>query len=332
MRLQARLRAACTALLLTVALGPAARAQETPRVVLISVDGLRADVVSTASTPNIAALAATGVSAAQAVNDLPSATLPNHASMLTGLIGDVHGVIFDFSLPGRIATPTVFDYAHAAGKRCAFFASKTKLEFLAPPEVLEDFEIADPPFVAERVRSLLTADGPDLIFLHLREPDSTGHRFGWLSDEYMQAAADMDALIGEIAAAVDADASRPTFLIVTADHGGSGMGHGRNNAEDRSIPWIVHRPGVVPGGQIQDVVSIVDTAPTALWLLGLEVPDGLSGKARTEVLDANAVVGDNFVVPPVGIPCLLFAVTPALLGLWLHVRAARGAGRAARDA
>jgi len=324
------LRAAWAALLLAVARESTALAQQTPRVLLISVDGLRADAVSAVTTPNIAALAASGVSAAEAVNDLPSATLPNHASMLTGLIGDVHGVIFDFSLPGRIATPTVFDFAHAAGKRCAFFASKTKLEFLAPPEALEAFEIADPPVVAERVRALLVPGGPDLIFLHLRDPDSTGHRFGWLSDEYMQAAADMDALVGEIAAAIDADASRPTFVIVTADHGGSGMGHGRNNAEDRSIPWIVHGPGVIAGGKIQDIVSIVDTAPTALWLLGVDVPDGLSGKARTEVLDAAAIVGDNFVVPPVGIPCLLFAVTPALLGLWLHIRAARGVGRTRR--
>lgn len=294
---------------------PAAAAGQTPQVLVVSVDGLRADVVTPEFTPHIARLAEEGVQAAEAWNDLPSGTLPNHASMLTGLVADRHGLILNFELPGRIAVPTVFDMAAGAGLRCAFFASKTKLEFLAPAEAVEQVLIADPPVLVESVLEQLGEDGPELIFLHLREPDSSGHRFGWLSPEYLQAAADMDALVGRIAEALRAGAARPTYLLVTADHGGSGLNHALNTAEDRMIPWIVWGPKVVAGGVIESVVSIVDTAPTALLLAGVEPPAGLSGKARIEVLDGQASAGDNFVVPPVGIPCLLLMVPPAALGV-----------------
>ncbi len=306
---------------LTLLVGAAtAGAQSTrPQVVVISVDGLRADIVTPEQTPTLARLAEEGASAEEAWNDLPSGTLPNHASMLTGLIGNRHGLIFNFALEGVIRFDTVFDMAASAGRRCAFFASKTKLDFLAPPDSVEQLLISDPPIIVESAIETLGDDGPDLVFVHLRDPDSTGHQFGWLSPEYLAAAANMDALIGDIADAA-ALSARPTYLLVTADHGGSGMNHALNTPEDRMIPFIVWGPDVVAGRVISGTVSIVDVTPTALMLLGVDAPADLSGKARSEALDAQADLGDNFVVPPVGIPCLLICVPLPALGVWILSR------------
>ncbi len=298
------------------------------RVILISVDGLRADVISEETAPNLAALRAAGVSAGEALNDLPSATLPNHATMLTGLVTDRHGLILNIVLPGTIPQLTLFDFAAEAGLRSAFFASKTKLGHLAPPGALEIIAIdGDTEPLVARLIEQITPDGPDLIFAHLRDPDSVGHRDGWLTSPYMEAVAQIDRLIGEIAAAAASDDSRPTYVIVTADHGGDGANHFLNIAANRRIPWIVTGPDIPAGRVLEATVSIADTTPTVLWLLGAEVPAGLSGRVvsavRNPIDDESARVTS---VAPVGIPCLILVVPLMPAAFWLTRRSGRRIG------
>lgn len=294
------------------------------RLVLISVDGLRADVITAEIAPRMAALRDRGVSA-DALNDLPSATLPNHATMLTGLLSDRHHVLLNFDLSGNLAAATIFDYAREAGLRSAFFASKTKLEHLAPPESLEVIDIdADTTALVERMLALLTPDGPDLVFLHLRDPDSIGHRYKWLSAEYLDAVTEMDCLIGRIVDALDADSQRESYLILTADHGGDGVNHFLNIPANRTIPWIVCGPDVAAGRVLDEVVSTADTTPTALWLLGVDVPEGLSGAVRFSIrADVTAgVPSGGDAPPPISLPCIILVI-PALLGLAIVLRPSR---------
>lgn len=294
-----------------------------PRVVLISVDGLRPDAITPDVAPRMSALRDAGLHAELAINDLPSATLPNHASMLTGLSGDVHGLIADFEIPGSISDPTVFEYLSQAGLRSSFFASKTKLKYLAPRQFLVTFDIEDPEPLADRVVAEITATGPDFIFVHFRDPDSTGHSFGWMSPEYLDAVSRMDELVGAIADALHADFSRASFLILTSDHGGEGLNHFLNTPADREIPWIVVGPEVPAGGVLPGMISTVDTTPTILWLLGVDTPPGLSGQARTSILSSSPGAADERLpVPPVGIPCLLLAV-PGFAGVAWFLRPRR---------
>lgn len=317
--------------ILLIAIGCAPAVAQTARLILITVDGLRADMVDPQTAPNLAALAQAGAHALTAYNDLPSATLPNHATLLTGLTSARHGLLLNIALPGTIPQPTLFDWASAAGLRCVFFASKSKLAHLAPPAALESIEInADTEALVESVVARITADGPDLIFVHLRDPDSIGHRFGWLSAEYLDAVAQTDAQIGRIVATSDADESRDTFLIVSADHGGEGLNHFLNLPANRRVPWIVSGPGIV-AVELEQTVSVADTTPTALALLGVALPAGLSGRVHTAVFSANPTALPAAPVAPVGIPCLLL-VLPALFvlgGLMTRVtrRAAGAHGR-----
>lgn len=291
-----------------------------PRVVLISVDGLRPDAITADRAPHMAALRAAGAQARLALNDLPSATLPNHTTMLTGLVSDVHGVLLDFELCGYVRLPTVFDHAAEAGLRSAFFASKAKLRYLAPPGSLETVDIgSDTEALVARLIEQIAPDGPDLIFLHLREPDSTGHDAGWMSPPYLEAVTRVDALVGRIQAALDTENSRRNYLLLTADHGGEGTNHFLNTPAARHIPWIVVGPDIPAGVGLDEIVSIADTTPTALWLLGVDVPAGLSGRARTALM--NPLTAEPTAVPrlpPVGIPCMVLAVPVlAVPGLFL---------------
>jgi len=323
----------------TAAANPAAIAKRSacearpapPRVILISVDGLRPDAITQQTAPNIAALQAAGVRAATALNDLPSATLPNHASMLTGLTAELHGLLLNVDLPGTIPQTTLFEYAAAAGLRTAFFASKTKLAFLAKPGASEVVETEhEPQATVELLLPEICPEGPDLIFLHLAEPDSTGHREGWMSPAYLAAVAEMDALIGRIVAALDGETSRDTYILLTADHGGEGLNHFLNIPEDRRIPWIVRGPRVPAGAVLNEVVSTVDTTATVLWLLGVDVPKGLSGRARTAIRDqTGAAVDVQSVMPPVGLPCVILMVPGLLLAMRVRPDRPRPGGPAA---
>ena len=293
------------------------------RLMVISVDGLRPDAISAGLTPNLYELQVCGARAGVAINDLPSMTLPNHATILTGLTSDHHGVNFNFEVPGEISAPTLLDYAYDGGYRCAFFATKGKLKYLAHQERLEYFFVdGSTRTVMAELLPVLTADGPDVIFMHFRDPDSNGHAAGWMSDQYLEAVRWTDEFVQQIRDAVAADISRPTYIILTADHGGSDTNHFLNTSENREIPWIVVGPDIPSGLVLDEAVANVDTTPTALWLLGLRQPDRLDGTIRVNIkeTDAAARFDGRFSVAPVGIPCVLFAAPTLVAALWVSRR------------
>jgi predicted AlkP superfamily pyrophosphatase or phosphodiesterase len=139
-------------------------------------------------------------------------------------------------------------------------------------------------FAAEWPRSRFA-----LTFVHFREADEKGHRRGWMSPDYLGAIAEVDrALAGVIATIERQGGFEKIALIVTSDHGGSGRDHywflQPGKAEHLTIPWICVGPGVPAGLRIGRPVRIVDTAPTALALIGLGAPLDIDGKAVDEVL------------------------------------------------
>jgi predicted AlkP superfamily pyrophosphatase or phosphodiesterase len=130
-----------------------------------------------------------------------------------------------------------------------------------------------------------------LTFLHFREPDEAGHRFGWMSKEYLDAVLKTDAALGRVFGAVSrAGRLEKTAILVSADHGGTKgrRDHFKRAEPDRpenvTIPWICAGPGVPSGRVLDRVVRTYDTAPTALAFLGLPAPAGIDGVAVAEVL------------------------------------------------
>jgi len=121
-----------------------APARQADHVVLVSIDGLRADALSAETAPNLLALAARGASCPVAETIRPSITLPSHVSMLTGLDYARHGVTWNDYRPGVTGHPTVFSVAHAAGLSTAMLYGKSKFEYLAIPGTV-DWMLGEPP-------------------------------------------------------------------------------------------------------------------------------------------------------------------------------------------
>ena len=74
-----------------------ARVRELPAardpLILISLDGFRADYLARGFTPTLSALAADGVRAEAMKPSFPTLTFPNHYTLVTGLYPDHHGIV-----------------------------------------------------------------------------------------------------------------------------------------------------------------------------------------------------------------------------------------------
>jgi len=258
------------------------------RVVIISEDGLRPDVLSAELTPRHMQLIHEGTTAKLAETIPESDTLPSHASMLSGVGAAAHGLWWNSyqATRGFIHVPTVFSAAHARGLSTAMIVGKPKLQHIASPGTVDHFE--RPSYlcggVAKRAAEYFAASKPDLLFVHFSDPDEYGHSHGWLSPEYLHAVRASDSCLATVLAAIDAsDLGATTLVIVTADHGGHGKKHSDGHfAVDRQIPWIVRGPGVTRGAVLDGTVETVDTAATTLAALGLPALPHMLGASRLE--------------------------------------------------
>lgn len=252
-------------------------------VVIVSLDGLRPDAIGV-QMPTLRRLRTEGLSATVARTIERTTTLPAHASMVTGQRDTDHGIRFNTLRPARgpIAVPSVFSLARASGLDAALFVAKNKLEHIAQPGVAH-FESPSGRCarVGERAAAYLRTARDGVHFVHFAEPDSAGHRYGWMTPEYMRALRTVDRCLRDLVATLDArpDASR-VLLLVTSDHGGHGRTHGTLSEADRRIPWIA-RGAMIRPGVIDAPVSILDTAATAVDALGLEAP-AMAGTSRIE--------------------------------------------------
>ncbi len=277
----------------------------TDHVIVISIDGLRPDAIDRFDAETLQRLMRDGRFTLLANTIVPPKTLPSHASMLTGTPPAVHGITWNEDMTGDhgyVRVPTIFGTARRRGLETAAFFSKTKFEHLAQQG---DFDFLQRPRggilnipagdVENAVEDYLESNKPNLLFVHLADVDFAGHRFGWMSYIYGRAVRVADDAVGEIVDDANAAFGCGNYtLIVTADHGGHGRNHGLNQPSDRLIPWITWGKAVKDTGPIAQAVNTMDTAATALWLLGITPPAIMEGRPVTEAFaDRPSIVAPS---------------------------------------
>jgi predicted AlkP superfamily pyrophosphatase or phosphodiesterase len=272
---------------------PPASAVISRHVILVSIDGLRADAIEASNARTLTRLLAEGSGTLSAQTILPSKTLPSHASMLTGVVPATHGITWNSDETdeyGVVSVPTIFQLAHEAGYRTAAFFSKKKFNHLIIEGSLDEVRV--PRFglvpasrtVGEAIQ-YMRREQPNLLFVHIAEADFMGHRIGWMSMPYRWGVREADAAVGALLEAAKKTYGADNFtLIVTADHGGHGRDHGTDATTDTTIPWISYGQGIRPGHPITGQVHTMDTAATVLRVLGVPVPTSWDGTVLAEAL------------------------------------------------
>jgi arylsulfatase A-like enzyme len=270
----------------------------TRNVVVVSVDGLRPDAIRTFGAQTLQRLMREGSYTLSASTINPSKTLPSHTSMLTGQPPERHGVLWNNVATADaefVGLPTVFGVARAYGYSTAAFFSKAKFQ---PLQLRGTLDYSQAPggwfgrWSSDRtlrdVTSYLETARPNVLFVHLADPDAAGHRTGWMTPAYGRAVRVADAAIDRLVTAADRAYGAGKFsIIVTADHGGHGTNHGSADPQDATIPWIAWGQGVRPQVLDQPGVRTMDTAATVLWLLGVPRPDDWAGEPVMKAFDGS---------------------------------------------
>jgi len=301
----------------------AAMAEPVPKLLLVGIDGCRADAAE-----KVAATAFAGILDGAAVTytaqnlplrivDAETSSGPSWSSVLSGAFPDKHGWIDDVRrrrFNGR--------FPHFLARVESARPAAATVSVVTWPDIMEISGAAD---VNEKAASDQEAEdkaaihigrgGVDAIFVHLDHVDATGHGKGFSPDnaDYLAAIEETGKRVVRLVEGVrKRSAEHPDedwLVIVTSDHGGHGNGH---NSHRHVVPDIRKVPFMVIGRKadpkaIEGQVYTVDAAATALVHLGLPldaaweldgVPVGLAGHPAPATSRPNEPAATVFIPRP----------------------------------
>ena len=249
-------RISLRAFLFLLALAAAACARppdQAPILILVSFDGWRWDYTDRATVPNLRALAARGVRAEGLIPSFPSNTFPNHYTIVTGLLPDHHGIVDNtfrdpvfperFSMSADTAKDPkwwggkpLWTTATEHGRRSAamFWPGSEVAIGGARPDYWKPYDGKVPN--AARVKQVLdwlalpSQERPSFITLYFSEVDTAGHDYGPESQQVLDAAAHLDAVLGDLLSGIESlGLLARTSVVVVSDHGMS------QQSSDRTI-------------------------------------------------------------------------------------------------
>ncbi|MFC4527388.1 alkaline phosphatase family protein [Dyella halodurans] len=230
-------------------------------LLLISIDGYRADYIQRGLSPALDALANDGVHAASMQPSFPSLTFPNHYTIVTGLRPDHHGIVNNtmvdpvlgkFSLSDRDAvgdgrwwdqgTPLWITASQHGLKSATMFWPGSEAGIHGQhPDFWQPYDGHVTP--DQRVDQVLAwldlpADQrPSFLTLYFDEVDHAGHTFGPDTPQVDQALRETDAALARL---VQGLKQRGLFdrvnMIVLADHGMASVPAQNSILLDKVIP------------------------------------------------------------------------------------------------
>ena len=179
----------------------------------------------------------------------------------------------------------VFDVVHDAGLSTALYLGKTRLEIIrrsynatngAPDATGADngrnkidfsqVQDGNTGTLISTLASHIAGTLERFTFLHITDPDTAGHGFGWtttVGGAYRNSIITLDTYLGSIYTALDANAALAgkVAILLTGDHGGGGLAGAPTSHLDATqpgnftIPFFLSAPGL-PGGS--DLYSAFD--------------------------------------------------------------------------
>ncbi len=215
-----------------------------PTVILISIDGFRADYLERFRPPNLLRLAAGGTRAAAMIPSFPTKTFPNHYTLVTGLYPAHHGIvsnnIYDpelhasFAMSERTAVQDprwwggepIWVAAERDGQRTApiFWPGSEAPIDKVRPSYWEPFDPNRPaPEKVTRLLAMLDLPAPQrptFLTLYFDDVDTAGHDYGPDSVQARDAVLEIDRVIGTLMDGLrERGIADRVNIVVVSDHG-----------------------------------------------------------------------------------------------------------------
>lgn len=244
------------------------------KVILILIDGMRPDAIE--NIPTVKKLMSKASYTMEATTVMPSVTLPCHMSLFHSVDPSRHGITTNVYSPQVRPVSGLCEVLLQNKKKCAFFYNWEALRDLSRPDSLTfsyfckggdiGYDKANN-IVTDAAIEYLSKNQVDFTFLYMGYTDSVGHKYGWMSKEYISAINNSWDNIDRIINSLDDDYT----IIITSDHGGHDRIHGTDTKEDMIIPLIIvgkdfKSNTIIPRANIKDI------APTIVKVLGV-IPD-----------------------------------------------------------
>ena len=283
--------------------------QRTKHVVMIGIDGWAAEGVRqapAADLPNVHYLMDHGSWTLSKRSVMPSASAINWASTFNGLPTEMHGFDKWNSTHGTIPStsdnghgipPTIFtvireqhpealtgllydwDGVGAVADTLAMSWHRYLKTYTSTDEVIVPL-----PDYTKIATDYIKENKPEFFCLYYGTQDEAGHVRGWYSEGYMDRQKQLDAEIGRVMDALkEAGIYDDTVIILTADHGGKGTGHGGFTLEELETPFVVAGKGIKEGYEFTLPMMMYDTPAIVADLLGIRIPADWRGRAFPEI-------------------------------------------------
>ncbi|MGM0399500.1 MAG: 2,3-bisphosphoglycerate-independent phosphoglycerate mutase [Halobacteriota archaeon] len=136
--------------------------------------------------------------------------------------------------------------------------------------------------VTDTAISIIETEDPDVMVLNYANPDMVGH-----TGDYAAAIAAVEAVDEQLGRLVDTLQQAGAHVLVTADHGNAddmGTADEPHTAHTfNPVPCIYVAPDGTDGGtRVRDGGELSDLAPTMLTLLGVPIPEIMTGQTLLE--------------------------------------------------
>lgn len=264
-------------------------------VAVIGIDGAGRFFQNT-STPNIDSIFAGGATTYSCLTPV-SISAQSWGSMLHGVTANYHkltnATIEDSSYryPTDSQFPSIFRVLHEADPT-AKMASIVGWDPINTGIVEDGLGVrmtkqstgSDDALVRDRVCAYLDEQIPTLLFVQFDQVDLVGHNSGWGGSAFLNQITTDDGYIGEIFAKYQAaGALDDTLFILTADHGGSGNGHG-GSSDDHVKVLLAVRGKTVVNGTIGEVENR-DIAAIVTYALGIQQPSGWTARVPSNLFE-----------------------------------------------
>lgn len=287
-------------------------------VIVIGLDGTSPDGIRSSKSTNMHQLIQEGSVKWNVRTVLPSSSSPNWASMIMGAGTEAHGIIendwgrADYSLPPIVTNedgifPTIFGWVRKNRANAEIGAvyqwegfgrlfEKSALNF--------DKNMPTENATTSEFCKYIIAKKPLLGFMHLDLVDDIGHEFGHGTPAYYASVTKVDSLIGLVLESIKAAGiEKKTLVIVTADHGGVGYGHGGATVEEAEIAMILKGASIKKGYTIQQQVYTYDLAATIAFALNIVPPYAWTGRPIKSAFihfdePANLYLGKSLIANP----------------------------------
>ncbi len=247
-------------------------------VIIVGIDGMGVFCKNT-PTPRIDEIFKDGASTTVALSLFPTISAQNWGAMLLGTEPEVHGLtngkVCQYEYKNK-DFPSIFKSvrrAYPESVLCSISNWEPINKGIIEQDINVEFQTAENGTkTTDKVVECILEKKPDLLFIHIDDPDEAGHHFGYGTQGHLDCISNVDSLVGRIYdACSQAEIIDDTLFLAITDHGGFKHGHGGYTDTEKFIFFALR--GKTVAEKKDFFATTKDLNAIIRYAFGLDIPE-----------------------------------------------------------